>query len=189
MRAQGNRALELARLSRERELHLRRLAEVEMRPKKPGNSSVPLRAGAGPPRPWTEKPHPKAGARRPTSSHVTPHSGPKLTFEQQEHRRHVASLYTKLQGVAIGTEWRKRSNMRVRWRPAGAGLRRSGAPKVQAQTKKETELYYRRLRNTGARFASPSAIALLTGKPPPGAAGSEPGEAEKRQKGDVISSR
>lgn len=96
----------------------------------------------------------------------------------------MASLYTKLQSVAIGTEWRKKEQYESamaagRCRPTTAPVRR----KVQAQTKKETELYYRRLRNTGARFASPSAIALLTGKPPPGAAGSEPGEAEEEAEG------
>ena len=174
MRAQGNRAIEGVRLARERELHLERLARVELRSAK--GASMPLRAGGGPPRPWTEKPPQKPGAMqlRPRSARPAPSSaGPKLTYEQREHQRNVASLYSKLQDVAMAKEWRKREQHEGalaagRIRPTTAPVRR----RVQAQTAREATQYYRRLRNTGPRFATPSAIALLTGKPAPGAAAS-----------------
>ena len=173
MRANGNRAIEGARLARERELHLERLARVELRPATKQRASIPLRAGGGPPRPWTEKPPQKPGTAARRQSSARPHAGPTLTYEQREHQRNVASLYSKLQDVALAKEWRAREQREGalaagRIRPTTAPVRR----RVQAQTAKEATEYYRRLRSTTARFATPSAIALLTGKPAPGAGGS-----------------
>lgn len=188
-----NRQLEAARLARQRELHLERLAAIELRPRKasgydgssggtlrPGDGSGgALRAGGGPPRPWTQRPPQKAADRRPTSAQPRT-SGVKLTFEQREHQRHVASLYSKLQRVAVGTEWRQREHEQKAM--ATGRAQHTTAParrRVQQQTAVEADKYYKILRHTSARFASPSAIALLTGKSPPGAAGADEGEGEE----------
>ena len=167
----GNRQLEAARLARQRELHLTRLATVELRPARSAPTTV--RAGGGPPRPWLEKPHqmpqkPRGSVRG-------------RSVEQQEHIRNVTALFGKLQAVAVGAEWRQREHQERAMTTGRA--KHSNVParrRVQRQTALESEAYYKRLRQQTARFASPSAIALLTGKPPPGSGGAEepPGDDE-----------
>ena len=167
----GNRQLEAARLARQRELHLTRLATVELRPARSAPTTV--RAGGGPPRPWLEKPHqmpqkPRGSVRG-------------RSVDQQEHIRNVTALFGKLQAVAVGAEWRQREHQERAMTTGRA--KHSNVParrRVQRQTALESEAYYKRLRQQTARFASPSAIALLTGKPPPGSGGAEepPGDDE-----------
>jgi hypothetical protein len=86
----------------------------------------------------------------------------------------VAALHAKLQKVHQGVEWRRREHAERAMSAGRAvhttkGTRRRG----QRELERQNEDHMRILRRTSARLATPSAIALLTGKPLPGAGGGD----------------
>lgn len=177
-----NRQLAAADAHRARLLHLERLAAIESRPR-PASSAASrgtvaasttaaLRAGAGPARPWAQPPPRKPTFVKPPPMTKVLGSRPaKLSFEQQEHQRHVAALFSRLQRVHLGVEWRQREHAE---RAQAAGRARiSSAPtrrRTQVELEQQNATHMHRLRKMPARFASPHEIALLAGKPVPGAA-------------------
>ena len=133
-----NRHLEFARLARERELHLERLARIE------GRRRVA-------PKPTAPAPQP----RQPNQAARLEHK-----LEQVAHARRMHELLA-------GTE-RRRAKQHESALAAGRDtLGASGARRrVQAEVAAETAALQQRLQKMPARFASPSAIALLTGRGP-----------------------
>jgi len=187
-RESGNRYVKAVERAREREIHLERLAHIEHRSSRPCKHSV---AGGGPPRPWRETPAqmPRTAAATRTapcaSGAPPPARAPRArsaaqpkaaTFEQREHLRHVQALYSKLQNVAAGHEWRRKQHQELAMESGRA--QHTTAParrRVQRAVAESNVDYFRHLRAQSARFASPSAIALLTGRPMPGSAGDSVG--------------
>ena len=92
-------------------------------------------------------------------------------FAYREHQRHVAALYDKLVKVKIGVEWQQK-RQHERAMTTGRAVHTTGGSRRRDQRAlaRENEEHMRRLRRTEARFATPEEIAMLTGKPIPGAA-------------------
>ena len=185
-RESGNRYVKAVERAREREIHLERLAKIEHRSGRPSKQPV---AGGGPPRPWREPPAQMpctaAGARAaPCASGAPPAArAPRArsaaqpkTFEQREHLRHVQALYSKLQSVAAGHEWRRKQHQELAIDSGRAQHTTAPARRRAQRAVADSNVdYFRNLRAQSARFASPSAIALLTGKPMPGSGGGSVG--------------
>ena len=173
-----------ARLARERELHLQRLALIE-NGKHQHHRAKPTSAGAGPPRPWAEQP---ARMPRPTSAKHAPPcaqgapraavaprvrsaapsrlSRPGTDFAYREHQRNVAALYQRLQKVSQGVEWQRQRHQEAAMAAGRARHTTRGTRRHQQNVlEEENKVHESRLRHMPARFASPAEIALLTGKP------------------------
>ena len=187
----SNRYVEAARRARERELHLERLAAIELRGRSKHQPSE--RAGAGPARPWMERPGAMAAAavasRRPPCAKGAPPARdsnrprsaapsvrrPTSDLAAQEHQRNVAALFSRLQKIERGDEWRQREHFE-RAMSAGRAHHTTSSARRQSQRAlaQDNEVHMRRLRCTQARLASPSELALLTGKPAKGSGGGGP---------------
>ena len=193
----ASQPVQAAELHRKRELHLQRLAVIENkghmhhRAKLPGGA---LRAGAGPPRPWAERP---AAMPRPTSAKAAqapcakgaprpaaaprPHSAaparlsrPGTDFAYREHQRNVAALYQRLNKVHQGIEWHRQRNHEAAMAAGRARhTTRTHTRRQQNTLAEENAVHERRLKHMPARFATPAEIALLTGKPLAGAGGGD----------------
>ena len=97
----------------------------------------------------------------------------------EEHQRNVAALYEKLQRVKRGDEWNKKRHDQHAMESGRVTHSTRGNRRRDQRTLASNNMdHMRRLRGTGARFATPSAIALLTGKPAPGAGGAGDASAE-----------
>ena len=187
-----NRYLEVAKRARERELHLERLASIELRTRRqqqPWQAQQP-RAGSGPARPWNERPAMLANAaiaaKRPPCAKGAPVAGDPARARSaapasarkptdhagREHQRHVAALMERLTKIERGDEWRQRDHA-VRAQAAGRAQHTTAGTRQRTQRSlaQDNAVHMRRLRHTEARFATPAEIALLTGKPLPGAGG------------------
>ena len=168
-----NRICEAKRVSREHELHQRRLADIasgrRTQPLIQGTKAELLVAGA-------RGTHP--GANRPLPSH---HDYPHLSRRQPHVQATTAALQDRLQSRAHAAELE-----RIRSRPGvvavqqhkappreelgrfvlGTASERSRKQKASALAKENAELR-QRLRSAPPRFASDSAIRTLQGRPPP----------------------
>lgn len=170
--AMPNRLVNAAHDHHARQLHLERLASIEGRRRRPSSSAGALAAGSGPERPWAQPPPRKpAYLKPPPMTKVLGAKPAKLSYEQQEHARHVAALFGRLQKIELGVEHRRREH--AEHAQAAGRARITSAParrRTQHELKQSNDVYLHRLRTTSARFASPAEIALLTGKQLPGAA-------------------
>lgn len=190
LQPRASQPVEAGKIARERELHIIRLASIERgkhQHHRPARAGGGLRAGSGPDRPWAQPPPsmpgpkkagqypcakgaPRAAAGpRPRSAPVLSRPGP-ADHLHQEHQRNVASLFAKLNRVHQGVEWQSQRHHDA----AMASGRAQHSTKTtrqrhQRELKAENKTQMRQLRGVQARFATPAEIALLTGKPMPGA--------------------
>ena len=189
VRPRASQPVEAARVARERELHLVRLANIERGAQRQRSNTG--RAGAGPDRPWAQKPPTMPGGgrnRQPpcatgaprTGTAPRPRSAPVLSrpadHVHREHQRNVASLFNKLTKVQQGVEWQRQRQQEAALSAGRAQHTTAGARRRQQRSlTTDNVAHMRRLRRTEARFATPAEIALLTGKPMPGADGADGG--------------
>ena len=191
MQPRASQPVDAARIAREREIHLTKLAAAERRRPSTSGLTSTTRAGAGPSRPWAEPPAsmprpPFVGARglppvsRAPAAGVAPRArsaAPRTLsrpadFAYQEHQRNVKALHQKLCKVAAGVEWRQREHQENA-QAAGRAQHTTRGNRRRDQRALATvnAEHMRRLRKMPARFASPEEIALLTGKPLQGGGG------------------
>ena len=84
----------------------------------------------------------------------------------------AAQLYSKLGNIERGVDWRKRREHEQAM-SAGRAVHSTGSTRRRQQRvlAEENKQFMQILKKTQARFATPEEIALLTGKPMPGAGG------------------
>ena len=93
-----------------------------------------------------------------------------------EHQRNVKALHDRLVRVKQGVEWRQKEQQEnAQSAGRAAHTTRGTRRRDQRDLAQQNKDHMRILRRTEARFATPSAIALLTGKPMPGAAAADGG--------------
>ena len=137
-----NKYLEYAERCRQRELHIERLRSIELR-RPVSKAAVPV----------LHKPKRNPAVQLETS------------LEQRSHSR-------RMDEINRGTERQRQRHLEHAQVAGRATLSTAAAMRrLQAEVQRETADLQRRYRNTQPRLASPSAIALLTGKPVKGRGG------------------
>ena len=131
-----NRYLEAARIARERELHYERLHAIERR------------------KPRVVESVPKSAPRT-----ANPAVALEAAFEQTHHAVKIADI-----NAGLARQRARQLDHALTAGRASLGTK-TARQRLQAEVAQEDRQHRRRLKNMQPRLASPSAIALLTGKP------------------------